>query len=348
MPTETERAERIRAAIERLHEGGWILVADEGGATEGGALSKVDLVLPGNAATAEIINRMITYGHSILYVEMEHERCAALGLELLRERDLQRWITSATVSIEAATGVSTGISAADRARTVRVTADPDTRAEDLVRPGHVIPLAAAPGGVLTRVGRTEATIDLMNLAGLFPVTTCVELMGDDGEPITLENAARFSREQHAPLVYVADVLTAVLESPRRIEILGRAATRSEDWGDLEIVTMREPGSERVQRVVSAAGRSSESSRIHVHVACPEGDVFSACERGCGPRLKTAMEDVVSEGATLLYIDADQHAPPSEIAPLAVAMLHHAGVADPVFSDPDLARAVTNPRTGENA
>jgi hypothetical protein len=113
--------------------------------------------------------------------------------------------------------------------------------------------------------------------------------------------------------------------------------------------MREPGSERVQRVVSAVGRTSDSHRIHVHVACVEGDAFSACERGCGAHLKGALDDVVGEGAMLLYIEAAPHAPPSEIAPLAGSMLHHAGVTEPAFADPELARAIARQRsTGGDA
>lgn len=192
----------VRGAIGDLRRGLFVVVAD--GCDPYG---HADLTMAAEKVTPEAINFMATHGGSIIYACLTEDRCRELGLPPMRRGgDPGRWESAIAVSIEAREGVTTGISAADRARTVRVTADPDKGHEDLVSPGHVFPVCARRGGVLERAGRTEASVDLARLAGLYPAGVDCELMTAAGEAAQGEDLVRFADEHGIRLITVADVI----------------------------------------------------------------------------------------------------------------------------------------------
>ena len=192
----------VREAIGDLRLGKFVVVADAGD-----PYGHADLTMAAELVTPEAINFMATHGGSIIYACLTEDRCRELGLPPMRRGgDPGRWESAIAVSIEAREGVTTGISAADRARTVQVAADPSKGHEDLVSPGHVFPVCARRGGVLERAGRTEAAVDLARLAGLFPAGVDCELMTERGDAAQGNDLVRFAREHGVRLITVDDVV----------------------------------------------------------------------------------------------------------------------------------------------
>jgi 3,4-dihydroxy 2-butanone 4-phosphate synthase / GTP cyclohydrolase II len=323
------RESRLARAEAQLIEGGIVVLCEPAAATH----SKADLILAAGKATPAIVNLLITHGHSLLYVLMTAERCAKLGLEHLIDRDSERWISAMATSIEAKTGVTTGISAADRARTIRVAGDPGAVAGDLVQPGHVFPMAAERDGLMGRVGRTEAAVELLAFSGLFPVAAACELVNEEGETMSLAEAISFAERDQLPLVSVEDVLARRLGSvPMMLATQDVGLITSSTWGPLAQTVVTTLDGTCSHLLMSRAGDSlAEIRRAHVVGACPMGDIFDACDQGCGRRLRQAMADVAAgNGVVLVHLSPPGGHPkhpadPTLLAALAVPVMVAAGV-----------------------
>ncbi|MBS1844603.1 MAG: 3,4-dihydroxy-2-butanone-4-phosphate synthase [Actinobacteria bacterium] len=329
---------RLAAAESQLSAGGIVVLCEPEAATA----SKADLVLAAGQATPEAVNLLITHGHGVLYALMSAERCERLGLSHLIERDSERWITAMATSIEARVGVTTGISAADRARTLRVAGDPGAGPDDLVQPGHVFPMAARRGGLRARVGRTEATIELLALAGLFPVAASCELMNEDGATMSVTETVAFAAESSLPVVTVGDVLGRRLEASPML-LAAERRVESATWGPLVESVVTTFDGDPVHRAIRGEGtRVERIERVHVLDACVLGDAFDACPEGCGERLRSAMDDLVAgENSLVLHLAAGvQPADPSLTAALAVPVLVALGL--------DLERAIELADPGRSA
>src|SRR5689334_21993924 len=191
----------VEEAIEEIRAGRMIVVCDDEDRENEG-----DLTMAAQFATPEAINFMAREGRGLVCLALTQERCDELGLDLMAARNESAFETAFTVSIEARSGVSTGISAADRARTIQVAIDPQTSPRELVQPGHVFPLKARPGGVLERVGQTEAAVDLARLAGLIPAGVICEVMNDDGTMARVPDLAAYCERHGLKMVTVADLV----------------------------------------------------------------------------------------------------------------------------------------------
>src|SRR5579883_2301236 len=212
----------VEQAIQDIREGRFVVVVDDPDRENEG-----DLVIAAQFATPETINFMATYGRGLICLALTEERVRELGLRPMTERNEAKLGTAFTVSIEAREGVTTGISAADRAHTIQVAIAPDTRPEDLVTPGHVFPLRAKPGGVLERIGQTEAAVDLARLAGLTPAGVVCEIMNDDGTMARIPDLVQYCARHGLKMISVADLIRYRLKHERFIRRLGEGCIQTE-------------------------------------------------------------------------------------------------------------------------
>ncbi len=276
-----------------------ILVDDECRENEG------DLVMAGEKITPAAINFMIKHGRGLVCVPMASERIAALALEPMVRDNKEAFGTAFTVSLDAREGVTTGISAPDRARTVEVLADPASTNDDIVTPGHIFPLEARDGGVLVRAGHTEATVDLVRLAGLEPVGVICEIMNDDGSMARLPQLQEFRKNHRLKMGSIADLIRY---RSRREKLIRLAITTSlpTPRGDFRLKLFKstvDGGSHLALVMGEVAGE--KDVLVRVHSKCLTGDVFKSCRCDCGTQLDRALELVAEEGrGVILYMDQE--------------------------------------------
>ncbi len=292
----------IDQAIADVRAGRLVIVADdEDRECEGDLVGAAELVTP------ETINFMVTHGRGLVCLTLMPERCAALGLPQMAEHNAESYETAFTVSIDAAKrfGVTTGISAADRAKTVQVAIDPVTDPADLRRPGHVFPLRARPGGVLQRVGHTEASLDLARLAGLYPAGVICEILAPDGTMMRRTQLELFAAHQGLTLVTVAQLVAYRLQHERLVHRVAEARLPTQ-YGTFHIVGYQNDidDAEHVALVYGdVAGR--ESVLVRMHSKCLTGDVFASARCDCGWQLQSAMQTIAQEGAgVIVYLDQE--------------------------------------------
>lgn len=284
----------IPEVIEDLRQGKMIiLVDDEDRENEG------DLVLAAEKVTPDAINFMVTHGRGLVCMPMLPERLKELDLPPMTSENTSPFNTAFHVSFEAAEGVTTGISAPDRARTIAAAADPATRAEDFVRPGHVFPLRYRPGGVLVRAGQTEGSIDLMRLAGLRPASVICEVMAEDGTMARMPALEVFSKEHDIKIASIADLIIY-----RRCteKLVRRAAeTRLPSlFGDFRLIVY-ETDVDGYQHLALVKGEVAGKSGVlvRVHSECFTGDVLGSLRCDCGNQLHRAMEMVDESGCGVI-------------------------------------------------
>ncbi|MGW5239817.1 3,4-dihydroxy-2-butanone-4-phosphate synthase [Monashia sp. NPDC004114] len=289
----------IEEALEALREGRPVLVLDDEDRENEG-----DLVLAGATATAEWMAWTIRHSSGYLCAPMPAEVADRLDLPLMVAANRDPLRTAYTVSVDAASGVSTGISAADRLRTLQVLADPSSTAADLIRPGHVLPLRARPGGVLTRPGHTEAAVDLARLAGLPPVALIGELVHDDGRMMRMPGVVDLSREFDLPVITI-EQLIGWRQRYDRVERL--ATTRIPTvHGTFTAHGYRDTltGDEHVA-LVSPRGLKglSDSGPVltRLHSECLTGDAFGSLRCDCGPQLQASLSRVGRDGGVVVYL-----------------------------------------------
>jgi 3,4-dihydroxy 2-butanone 4-phosphate synthase / GTP cyclohydrolase II len=290
----------IPEAIEEIRRGRMVIVCDgEDRENEG------DLVLAAQFATPEAINFMAKEARGLICLALTSERCDELGLKLMPAKNEAPLQTAFTVSIEAAEGVTTGISAQDRARTIQVAIDPHSRPEDLRQPGHVFPLRAKDGGTLERTGHTEASIDLARLAGLIPAGAICEIMNEDGTMARVPDLAQYCRAHGLKMITVADLIAYRRQTEKLIERV--VATRLPTaFGEFNAVGYRSLVDEKHHvAMVKGEVAGQDDVIVRVHSECLTGDVFHSLRCDCGEQLAAALAMIEQEGrGVLLYLSQE--------------------------------------------
>ena len=288
----------IPEAIEIFRQGKMVIIVDDEDRENEG-----DLVIASEKVTPEAINFMAKYGRGLVCVSLTEERCKELDLPLMvDEKNATPFGTAFTVSIEARGKVTTGISVHDRAATVRTTIDPNTRPEDLTRPGHVFPVRARPGGVLKRAGHTEASVDLARLAGLYPSAVICEIMNDDGTMARVPDLKAFAKTHDLPLLTVSDLISHRLRTESLVRNIASPKLPT-PFGELtaNAFVSDVTGEEHIAFVLGDID-PEEPILVRVHSQCLTGDVFGSERCDCGPQLHHALARIQEEGrGVLLYL-----------------------------------------------
>ncbi|HSJ74256.1 MAG TPA: bifunctional 3,4-dihydroxy-2-butanone-4-phosphate synthase/GTP cyclohydrolase II [Miltoncostaeaceae bacterium] len=297
MTSSAARFATVADAIEEIRAGRMVVILDsEDRENEG------DLVMAAQFATPEAINFMATHGRGLICLALTEERCDQLGLKPMVRRNETPNATAFTEAIEARHGITTGISAPDRSRTIMVAIDPDSGPENLVKPGHVFPLRARPGGVLERAGHTEAAVDLARLAGLIPAGVICEIAKDDGTMARVPDLVPYAAEHGLKLITIAQLIEHRRRTERLIE-RGTAARLPTEYGEWTAVGYRSiiDGKHHLA-LVKGEVDGAEDVLVRVHSECLTGDVFGSQRCDCGEQLKAAMRMIAEQGTgVLLYI-----------------------------------------------
>jgi 3,4-dihydroxy 2-butanone 4-phosphate synthase/GTP cyclohydrolase II len=286
----------VAEAVDELRAGRMVIVVDDEDRENEG-----DLVLAAEHATPEAINFMITHGRGLVFAPLTPERCDALRLPLMVSENTAKHGTAFTVSVDARRG-STGVSAHDRALTARLLADPAARPEDFVRPGHVFPLRAAPGGVLRRAGHTEAVVDLVRLAGLQPAGVACEIVHDDGSMARLPEMRRYAARHGLKIITIQDLIKHRLRTDRLIHREGETRLPTA-YGEFRAVVYENllDGSDQLALVMGEIDRDSPVL-VRMHSECLTGEVFGSMRCDCGEQLRAAMKMIANAGrGVIVYI-----------------------------------------------
>ena len=290
----------IEDAIEEIRRGRMVVVCDDENRENEG-----DLTLAAQFATPEAINFMATHGRGLICLSLTPQRCQELGLDLMAAKNESPFKTAFTISIEAAHGVTTGISAHDRAHTIQVAIDPHTRPEDIVQPGHVFPLKAKEGGVLERTGQTEAAVDLARLAGLIPAGVICEVMNADGTMARVPDLVPYCERHGLKMVTIADLIAYRRRTERLIERV--VSTRlPTGFGEFTAIGYRSLVDKKHHlAMVKGEVRGAKDVMVRVHSECLTGDVFHSLRCDCGEQLEAALAMIEREGTgVLLYLSQE--------------------------------------------
>jgi 3,4-dihydroxy 2-butanone 4-phosphate synthase/GTP cyclohydrolase II len=291
------RIESVRAAIEEIRQGKMvILVDDEDRENEG------DLCMAADAVTPEAINFMARFGRGLICLTLTQEKCDALDLPPMVQDNTSQFGTAFTVSIEARHGVTTGISAADRATTIKVAVAPDARPADLARPGHVHPLRARAGGVLQRAGQTEGSVDLARLAGFSPAGVICEIMNDDGSMARMPQLEAFAKTHDLHIVTIKDLISYRMVKESFVHRAATAELPTELGTFKTIVYANDIDQKEHVALVMGEIPRDRPVMVRVHSECLTGDVFGSRRCDCGPQLHAAMRQIAAEGCgVILYL-----------------------------------------------
>jgi len=287
----------IEEAVAEIREGRMVVVVDDPGRENEG-----DLTIAAQFATPEAINFMATHARGLICLCLTEDRADELALRPMTDHNEAPLGTAFTVSVEAREGVTTGISAADRSRTIQVAIHPSSTPHDLVQPGHVFPLRAKPGGVLERIGQTEAAVDLARLAGLTPAGVVCEIMNADGTMARVDDLVPYCERHGLKMITVAELV----EYRRRHEKLverGAEVRLPTEYGDFHAVAFREKLTGKTHvALVKGDVDGAENVLVRVHSECLTGDVFHSLRCDCGEQLEHALAQIESEGSgVLLYM-----------------------------------------------
>ncbi|WP_317194776.1 bifunctional 3,4-dihydroxy-2-butanone-4-phosphate synthase/GTP cyclohydrolase II [Hymenobacter telluris] len=291
----------IEDAIADIRAGKVVVVVDDEDRENEG-----DFICAARCATPEVINFMATHGRGLVCAPLIEARCEELGLELMVGRNTALHATPFTVSIDLLkNGVTTGISASDRSKTILALIDPETKPEELGKPGHIFPLKARKEGVLRRAGHTEAAIDLARLAGFEPAGVLVEILREDGEMARLPELREVANKWNLKLISVQDLIKYRLNNESLIsrDISVRMPTQ---WGDFDLYSFTQ-SSNGAQHLALVKGDIStpEPVLVRVHSSCVTGDIFGSCRCDCGPQLHKAMEQIEREGrGVVVYMNQE--------------------------------------------
>jgi 3,4-dihydroxy 2-butanone 4-phosphate synthase / GTP cyclohydrolase II len=300
MTVTTSPFAKVEEAIEDIRQGKMVVVCDDENRENEG-----DLTLAAQFATPEAINFMAKEGRGLICLALTPERCDELGLELMAAKNESSFETPFTVSVEAREGVTTGISAHDRAHTIQVAIDPSSAPRDLVQPGHIFPLKAKPGGVLERTGQTEAAVDLARLAGLNPSGVICEVMNDDGTMARVPDLVPYCAKHGLKMITVADLIAYRRRHDKLVERIVDT-TLPTAFGDFTAVGYRalNDGKHHVALVKGeVAGRPDVLVRVHSE--CLTGDVFHSLRCDCGEQLESALAMIEQAGSgVLLYLSQE--------------------------------------------
>ena len=282
--------------LEDIREGTMvILMGDEVRETEG------DLVMAAGKVRPEDIQCMARFGRGLICLPLTRERCRQLNLPLMVNQNQAHYRTNFTISIEAAEGVTTGISAYDRAHTIRTAVTPDAKPGDLSQPGHVFPLMSAPGGVLARAGHTEASVDLAMLAGLEPAAVLVEILNEDGSMARRAELVRFAAEHGLKIGTIADLIRYRMETEKSVEHASSHNVDT-DFGPFRLHSYRDTIEGRLHiALVRGEIRGDEPFLVRVHVQNPLSDVLSIRRKDFGLPLRAALKEIDEKGSGMVLV-----------------------------------------------
>jgi 3,4-dihydroxy 2-butanone 4-phosphate synthase / GTP cyclohydrolase II len=286
----TQRFNSIESVVADLQKGKMVIVVDDADRENEG-----DVIMAAQFVTPAAVNFMAKHGRGLICVPTTSERLQQLGIERMVQQNRDSFKTDFQVSVDAAHGITTGISAGDRAETIRIMADPTALPDDLVQPGHVFPLRARPGGVLQRAGHTEAAVDLVQLAGCRPIGVICEIMSDDGSMARLPELVKFARKHRLKICAIADLIQfrrAREKLVERVEVVKLPT----DYGDFDLYLYRSKlDGQHHLALVCGEVAGKRNVLVRVHSECLTGDVFGSRRCDCGPQLHQAMRQVAEAG-----------------------------------------------------
>jgi len=287
----------IEACLEDIRQGRMIIVTDDEDRENEG-----DLVMAAEKVTPDAINFMTKYGRGLICVPTTERRLAALGIEPMVRQNRDSYCTAFTVSVDARTGITTGISAYDRARTIRILADPHAAADEIVSPGHVFPLQAREGGVLCRAGHTEASVDLVRMAGLYPVGVICEILHEDGTMARLPDLLALKQAFGLKLCSIRDLIE-YRRQREKLVVREQEVAMPTEYGEFRLHLYRSlVDHQHHVALVMGQVRGRDNVLVRVHSECLTGDVFGSQRCDCGQQLRDAMRRIAAEGAgVLLYM-----------------------------------------------
>lgn len=291
----------IEEAIEEIKQGNFVIVVDdEDRENEGDFITAASLITP------EKVNFMITYGRGLVCVPITEERCEELDLQMQTDNNTSMHETPFTISVDLlGHNCTTGISAFDRAATIKALCDPDTKPSDLGRPGHIFPLRARSRGVLRRAGHTEAAVDLAQLAGLYPAGVLVEIMNEDGSMARLPDLIEIAKKFNLKIVSVKDLIAYRLRSESLVE-KGVEVAMPTAYGNFRLIPFRQKsnGLEHVA-LIKGTWEPDEPILVRVHSSCVTGDIFGSMRCDCGDQLHKSMQMIEKEGkGALVYMNQE--------------------------------------------
>jgi 3,4-dihydroxy 2-butanone 4-phosphate synthase / GTP cyclohydrolase II len=295
------KLDSIEEAIEEIRNGKMIVVVDDEDRENEG-----DFICAAEMTTPEMVNFMVKEGRGLMCTPLTAKRCEELGLEMMVGKNTATHETAFTISVDLlGNGCTTGISASDRAKTIQALVNPNTKPEDLGRPGHIFPLKAVEGGVLRRTGHTEAAIDFAVLAGLQPAGVLIEILNEDGTMARLPQLREIADKFGLKLVSIKDLIEYRLkkESSIKREI---GVDMPTEWGHFDLIAYRQLDNEQMHlALVKGSWDENEPVLVRVHSSCVTGDIFGSCRCDCGPQLHAAMEMVQNaEKGVVLYMNQE--------------------------------------------
>ena len=287
----------IPEAIEDIRAGRMIIIVDDESRENEG-----DLALAAEKVTPEAINLMSKEARGLICLPIVGERLEELRIPMMVQDNTSRFSTAFTISIEAKHGVTTGISAHDRATTIRTVIDPATKPDDIARPGHVFPIRARPGGVLVRAGHTEAVVDLAKLAGLYPAGVICEVLNEDGTMARLRQLKELAAEHNMKMVSVADLITYRRRHEKLVHRVAEAKLPTK-YGEFTIIAYKSTiDPDEHVALVKGDVSAEEPTLVRVHSECLTGDVFGSLRCDCGEQMAIAMQGIANEGkGVFLYM-----------------------------------------------
>lgn len=295
------RLDTIEEAIEEIRQGKVVIVVDDEDRENEG-----DFIIAAECVTPQIVNFMATHGRGLICAPLVESRCDELGLDLMVSQNSAQFETPFTVSVDLiGHGTSTGISTADRSKTIKALVDPETHPSELGKPGHIFPLRAKEGGVLRRVGHTEAAIDLARLAGFRPAGVLVEIMNEDGTMARLPELRVIADKHELKLVSIADLIAYRLKHESLIERTVDVDLPT-SYGDFKLTSYRQitNGMDHLA-LTKGTWELDEPILVRVHSSCMTGDIFGSCRCDCGPQLHRSMEMIEKEGkGVIIYMNQE--------------------------------------------
>lgn len=287
----------IETAIQAIATGGIVIVTDDEGRENEG-----DLVLAAEKATPELVNMMIRHARGLICVPMTEPQLKRLGINPMVQQNREAHRTAFTVSVDAAEGITTGISAFDRARTIQLLANPATRSDELVQPGHIFPLCSRPGGVLERAGHTEAAVDLAALAGLRPAGVICEVLSEDGTMARLPQLLEFKRQHRLPLVSIAALIEYRHRREKLVELVASRPFASE-YGEFQLHIFHSKVDGRHHLAFTKGQLDASPTLVRVHTENLLSDVFHAKDMGSHRSLLASLELVAKAGhGVIVYME----------------------------------------------
>jgi len=288
--------EKVQQAVNMLRAGGMvILMDDEHRENEG------DLIAGAEFATPELINFMATHGRGLICLALTEDKVEQLNLPMMPRSKTSNFDTSFTVSIEAASGISTGISSADRAHTIRTAMHPNAGPYDIIYPGHVFPLKARNGGVIKRRGHTEGSVDLMKIAGLEPCAVICEIMNADGSMSRADDLKQLAKIHHLPMLSIQDLVNYRIQTETLVMEEISARIPLDHYGEFQWILFKNHMDENEHFALYKPVPDGKTPVVRVHSECITGDLFGSLKCDCGPQLHQSLAVIAKEGGLLIYL-----------------------------------------------